>query len=146
MRLKEKIVRTPSVYSMTDAEVYGVFLRCCADNARGFNATVSDESALEDFENSFFSWSFVRNDQYIPQQPVDNDDYTAYLLFWAGDGSGNPGYVFQVCAEGEDLKCALYSTKEVDPCHAGFHHVCAWKVPRADIEKLFTSNDDKGEE
>ncbi len=146
MRLKEKIVRTPSVYSMTDAEVYGVFFWCCVDDARNFNATVGDESALEDFEKSFFSWTFVRNDQYLPQRPVDNDDYIANLLFWVDDESEKPGYVFRVRAEDEGLKCALYSTKEAYPGRSEFHHVCTWRIPRVDIEKLFTSNDDKGEE
>ena len=145
MRLNEKVVRTPSVYSMTDAEVFGVFFWCCVDDARALAATVDDESALDEFEKSFFSWSYVRNDQYFPQKPVDNDDYVACLLFWV-DESDKPGYIFQVCAEGEGLKCALYSTDKVSQSHTEYHRICSWRVSLFDFKMLFMSNDDKDEE
>lgn len=146
MRLKEKIVRTPSVYSMTDADVFGVFFWCCVDDDHGLNVTVDDEEALDEFERGFFSWSYVRNDQYLPHSPADNDDYVAYLLFWAGCATDRPGYVFQVSAEGEGLRCVLYETEYVDACRTEYHRVCTWKVPPADLEVLFKSNDDKDKE
>lgn len=143
MRRNEKIVRTPSVYSMTDAEVFGVFFWCCVDDSRDPNvAVVDDEAALDRFERSFFSWSYVRNDQYLPQRPVDDDGYAAYLLFWVDDGD-KPGYVFQVSAKEEGLRCVLYETECVDQCRTEYHRVCAWGVSPIELDSLLASNDDR---
>lgn len=149
MRLKEKVVRTPSVYSMSDAEVFGTFFWCCVDDARDFFVEVFDEKALDEFEKSFFSWSYVRNDQYIGQRACDNDDYVAYLLFWVDEDRDKPGYVFQVSAEGEGLKCVLYKTSvsgERGCVTTVYNKICGWELSSYEVDSLFAANDDKDEE
>lgn len=149
MRLKEKVVRTPSVYSMSDAEVFGTFFWCCVDDTRESFAEVLDEKALDEFEKSFFSWSYVRNDQYIGQRPCDNNDYVAYLLFWVDENYDTPGYVFQVVAEGEGLRCTLYKTSvsgEYGHVTTIYNKICNWNLSSYDVDLLFATNDDKDKE
>lgn len=130
----------PKVSSMSDIEVLGTFMYCVSSDNCEFTVEIDDMDAFSEFEKSFPSYSFARNDDFFFQPDKDAEDYVARLLFW-GDGvhaiSDTPDWLFSVCAEKDTLLCSLRKTVSVDTNAWHYNKVCSWTIAPQDIEEIF---------